>query len=331
MAQVDITQTFGAMFMGTLLTMAIYGITTLQTYFYYMYYPKDGPRLKLLVAVIWILDTLHTILMCHAMYHYLISGFGNPLALVQGTWSLFASIAINVIMAFVVQCFFTKRIYTLSPERIKWWLSGPIGLSVFAHFFFGIETVVYFSIIKDFARLHEANFISVLPFAIFAILSDLLIAGALCLLLASNRSEFEDTNNIINSLIVYAINRCILTSAVAITEVVVFVAVPHSFYSFAFDFIIGKLYANSLLATLNSRRSLRGKGQDDSTRETSTSFRLASMATEPTSLMQVPSRESSTTTERRRVPTSVDEESKHDTMIGSSISKARSYASVLNP
>lgn len=59
-----------------------------------------------------------------------------------------------------------------------------------------------------------AQFIAALPFAVTAILSDVFIALALCLLLDSNRSEFQDTNNVINKLIVYAVNRCILTSCV---------------------------------------------------------------------------------------------------------------------
>ena len=53
-----------------------------------------------------------------------------------------------------------------------------------------------------------------LPFGVLAILSDILIAAALCLLLANNRSEFDDTNTVVNRLIVYAINRCVLTSYV---------------------------------------------------------------------------------------------------------------------
>ncbi|GLB40208.1 hypothetical protein LshimejAT787_0800790 [Lyophyllum shimeji] len=315
MPHIDIAQTFGAMFIGALLTMSVYGITTLQSYFYYQYYPKDGYGMKALVALIWILDTLHVILMCHTMYHYLISGFGNVHMLAEGTWSLFASIAINIIIAFVVQCFFTQRIFVLSPERIKWWLSSIIGISVFAHFVFGLETVVFLFIKKEFARLNELNYISVLPFGVTAILSDIFIATALCFLLASNRSDYEDTNTVINKLIVYAINRCILTSAVAVIEVVIFVAVPHSFYSFAFDFIIGKLYANSFLATLNSRKSLWGKGQGDRSQATmSTSFRLASLATheQPASVTRVRSRDSGAKGQRR--VHSRDVESKMDTM-----------------
>lgn len=197
-----------------------------------------------------------------------------------------------------------------------------------------------------------------LPFATTAILSDILIAVALCVLLGSNRSEFEEfvftppsrvetensyacessTNNLINRLIVFAINRCILTSyvqsycwlfgtwsqwslcrAVAVVEVIVvsnllrcfhsayaylacrtswrqFICRPHSFYTFAIDFIIGKrarssfpftfqthfdwlVYTNSLLATLNSRQSFRGMGKDTKVSGTvvSTEFKLSSV------------------------------------------------------
>ncbi|KAF9468118.1 hypothetical protein BDZ94DRAFT_843638 [Collybia nuda] len=324
----DLGNTFGAMFVGAMVTMSIYGITTLQMYFYYMTYPNDDNTIKTLVATIWTIDTLHVILMCHAMYFYLITGFGNPHALAEGTWSLYVitSIALNVLMAFLVQCFFTQRIFKLSSPRIKWWLSGIIALCVVAHFCFGMETVVWFFLKKDFARLKEANFQSVLPFAITAILSDIMIAVTLCLLLASNRSEFQDTNNIINRLIIYAINRCILTSAVAVVEVVIFVALPNSFWSFAFDFIIGKLYANSLLASLNSRKSLRGKGQNTtSTEGTSTSFNLASMSADgPTSLVHVPSQsdDGETANVIRRLNVSDGNESKH-IMTSSTMHKSR--------
>ncbi|KAG6837375.1 hypothetical protein H0H93_010533 [Arthromyces matolae] len=59
-----------------------------------------------------------------------------------------------------------------------------------------------------------------------------------------------------------------------------FTALPNSFYSFAFDFIIGKLYANSLLATLNSRSALRSKEYGEVTVQgTALSFRSSSIAT----------------------------------------------------
>ncbi|KAJ3503446.1 hypothetical protein NLJ89_g8429 [Agrocybe chaxingu] len=308
---VHIKDTFGAIFIGALVTMTIYGITTLQAYFYYLSFPQDGIKTKLLVASIWVLDTMHAIFMCHALHHYLIDQFGNAAALRDGTWTVFSSIAINVIMAFIVQwyascllecalsdphsiSFFTQRIFKLSPLDRRWWIAGVIGFFVFAHFVFGIQTVVYLFIKKQFARLKEVALTSALPFGVSAIISDITIAAALCMLLRNSRTTFEDTNTVINRLIIFAINRCILTSAMAILETIVFTILPNSFYSLAIDFVIGKLYANSLLAVLNSRARLRsGTTQEESSAtEMSLRFNVTSaVANHQTSLLQVRTRD----------------------------------------
>ncbi|KIK10263.1 hypothetical protein K443DRAFT_670885 [Laccaria amethystina LaAM-08-1] len=307
----DINSTFGAMLIGSFITMVIYGITTLQTYFYYLSFPKDIYWMKLLVALIWFLDTLHVIFMCHSIHFYLITGFGNPAALASGTWSLYTSIAINVLMAFVVQSFFTQRIHELCPKSKRWWVSSLIGFLVLAHVCFGMETVAYFFIKREFSRLREVSISSVLPFGVLAILSDILIAMALCLLLDSNRSDFEDTNHLINKLIVFAINRCILTSAVAVIEMIIFLILPNSFYPFAIDFIIGKLYANSLLATLNSRVTLPRVGSTEQL--DSTSFNVASVVhNRGTESLALGTRGSE---DRQGLGGVLDKESRHNTTI----------------
>ncbi|EAU85428.2 hypothetical protein CC1G_12567 [Coprinopsis cinerea okayama7 len=268
--------TFGAMLVGVWIAIAMYGMTTLQTYYYYYHYPKDRMSIKILVGSIWALDTLHVIFMCHAMYYYLIKNFGNTLPLAAGNWSLISSITINVVIAFVVQAFFTQRIYALCRRR-KWLITGVIGFTVLGHFVFGIETVVFIYIKKEFSRLREMQYYAAVPFAIFVVLSDVLISAALCTFLDNSRTGYEDTNSMINRLMVFSINRCVLICVVAIVELVVFIAKPHSLYVFAVDFIVGKLYANSLLASLNSRMALRqGRNEIDST-DISTSFNLATM------------------------------------------------------
>jgi len=162
---------------------------------------------------------------------------------------------VNVIIAFLVHIFFTVRIFRLSSRRVRWWLMPIIGLFVLAHVCFGIETVVFLFIKKELRKLTEITLIAAMPFALCAVLSDISIAAALCVLLYGSRTGFRRTNTLINTLMVYAINRCVLTSVVAVAEVIAFAASPHSLWFLAIDFVIGKLYANSLLATLNSRRS----------------------------------------------------------------------------
>ena len=77
-------------------------------------------------------------------------------------------------------------------------------------------TVGAIFLFKSEARLIKSliQLIAAVPFGISTVLSDIIIAIALCVLLGSNRSSFDDTNNIINKLIIFAINRCILTSCV---------------------------------------------------------------------------------------------------------------------
>ncbi|KAI5985071.1 hypothetical protein EDD15DRAFT_2304331, partial [Pisolithus albus] len=45
-----------------------------------------------IVAVIWILDTLHVSFMCHMLYYYLITNYGNPTSLEYIVWSFPVSI-----------------------------------------------------------------------------------------------------------------------------------------------------------------------------------------------------------------------------------------------
>ncbi|KAJ7863315.1 hypothetical protein B0H14DRAFT_2574954 [Mycena olivaceomarginata] len=44
---------FGAGIIGCMLAMGIYGLTTSQTYFYFVEYPKDKIWLKTFVSVLW--------------------------------------------------------------------------------------------------------------------------------------------------------------------------------------------------------------------------------------------------------------------------------------
>ncbi|KAH7882565.1 hypothetical protein F5I97DRAFT_275141 [Phlebopus sp. FC_14] len=261
MAAIDLHNSFGAGFIGGMVTAILYGVTTLQTYLYFMYYPNDALDTKALVAIVWILDTLHISLMCHALYYYLVSNFGSPVALTSGIWSLFTSLAVNLCIAVLVQMYFSVRIFYLCRSTVlRWVVTVPIVFLVLTHFGFGIETVVLMFIKRQFNALPQITFYAATPFALTAVLSDICIATGLCVLLYGNRGPFLRTNRVVNTLIVYAINRCLLTSIVAVIEVIVFAVSPHSLWFLAIDFVIGKLYANSFLASLNSRSSLRGRG-----------------------------------------------------------------------
>jgi hypothetical protein len=111
---------FGPLYIGALLSMMLFGISTLQSYFYFRHYPNDSLLLRSFSAFIWILDTLHVALVSHVVYAYVITCFEDAqLGLLENSWSISTSILLNVIIAVFSQCFFAHQIYTCMyhPEK----------------------------------------------------------------------------------------------------------------------------------------------------------------------------------------------------------------------
>ncbi|KAI0346266.1 hypothetical protein BDW22DRAFT_1352328 [Trametopsis cervina] len=256
----NILPTFGAALMGCFGMMGLYGITCVQTYIYFVFYPDDSRQTKSLVWLLWLLDSVHIVLVCHAVFHYLVSNFSHPAALAEGIWSLWLSILVNCVTACIVQGFFAMRLYVLMGSPARNWVVPAIMLLVLGHMAFGVESAIFGLIEKTFVGFQSKLYISALPFAVFAVLSDVVIAGALCIKLHRTKSYLMTGNSVINHLIIFAVNRCLLTAGVAVLEITLFAAFPNALWYLALDFGIGKLYANSLLATLNTRYSIRIRG-----------------------------------------------------------------------
>ncbi|KAJ3892555.1 hypothetical protein GG344DRAFT_64536 [Lentinula edodes] len=123
--------------------------------------------------------------------------------------------------------------------------------------------------------LVAAEFVSVFVFGVigltrvhtFVELSDILkakpfnyISGLLTLLLHTSRTGFQRSDSIINKLIIFSINTGALTSLCAIASMLSILLAPATFIYISFFFCMGRLYANSLLATLNIRTLIRKEG-----------------------------------------------------------------------
>lgn len=90
-----------------------------------------------------------------------------------------------------------------------------------------------------------------------AVASDLIIALSLVYHLKQNRSGFNHTDSLVSTLVAYTINTSLLTSMCAIACLVTFSVWPNDFIFIGIYFMLGKLYFNALLASLNARDALR--------------------------------------------------------------------------
>ncbi|KAI6107870.1 hypothetical protein EV401DRAFT_2001219 [Pisolithus croceorrhizus] len=91
-------------------------------------------------------------------------------------------------------------------------------------------------------------------------LSEILIAVSLCTLLYDNDQcpTFPSTKRLLNALIIYVVNRCLLILLITIAEFATDVRQLES-WTMALDFICQGLYSNTLLASLNTRQYLRAQ------------------------------------------------------------------------
>ncbi|OBZ74742.1 hypothetical protein A0H81_05750 [Grifola frondosa] len=238
--------------------LVLFGFTLIQTYMYYVRYPKDVPRMKLLVTVLLILDTLHVALVCHAQYIKLEVSWDAE-KLLDGEWTLYANYAVNLVVCVLVQIHFTRTIYHLCQNRWRLWLTGLLTVLTIAHLGLGMATTVLIFKAWELSKVQAATDITLIPLAAARIASDLVIAISLCVLLHTHRTGVKRTNSVINTLIVYAINRFLLTTAISFIQLVVLSIDLLRLWSFGWslDFVIGKLYLNSFLASVNSRTHLQ--------------------------------------------------------------------------
>jgi len=88
---------------------------------------------------------------------------------------------------------------------------------------------------------------------IMAAVLDLLLAVTLCYLLHKSRTGFKTTDTTITRVMLFTVNTGLMTSICATVTVITFLEFPKALIYVAFYFLGGRLYTNSLLATLNSR------------------------------------------------------------------------------
>ncbi|KAF8592613.1 hypothetical protein K439DRAFT_1625956 [Ramaria rubella] len=254
MSDPSLAPTYGALFIGVMFATFFQGVLSVQAYVYYENFPEDTWKMKSLVGGVWCVDMLHLVLIGQATYHYLVTNWGNPASLAFSVWTFDAHLVLLGIATVMCQSFFLRRIWLFSNKSILLLiLLIAICLATFA--------LDIFMSVKDMMILSVTEFQILKPevTALFSIsaASDVVIAILLCYYLRRGGSGFEKTNSIISHLVRYTVTTGLATSMLAVACLVAYFARPNTFIFIGMHFSLGRMYTNALLATLNSRRSLR--------------------------------------------------------------------------
>ncbi|PIL28635.1 hypothetical protein GSI_08677 [Ganoderma sinense ZZ0214-1] len=269
-----VKEALGCIIVGLVVSSILYGITLLQAYIYYKQNTRDFIRVKILVGILVFLDTTATASITAGAFVFFVDDFGRQATLVNTPPTLALETGTNALIATTTQFFFAYRLWIFSGKNSV--ITGSIALCSILSLGPALWTATFF---LDANSLFNLGLLRVRVVASLAnglgAICDILIASGLCWYLHLGRSGFKHSDTIIDRLMLYTIECGALTAlcqtAILVTvrtdeaagvlkpalTLVQFAALPGRIIFIPFQLVVGKLYCNALLATLNVRKHIR--------------------------------------------------------------------------
>ncbi|KAI0369974.1 hypothetical protein BV20DRAFT_330456 [Pilatotrama ljubarskyi] len=254
--------TYGAYLLGTFVSLIFYGTALHQFYRYIRLYPSDTPYIKILVVTVMILETAQIILLMHTCYYYLVSNYDHPAALILGVWSINITPMLTGFITATAQFFFARRAALLG---FRYKIAVAIAaICLLAHLGLAIAVTVVLYQVKSIDNLSRGNEWMFGAGVSFATLADLLLSGSIIAGMRQSRraSSNRRTSSLPEVLKLYIVNTGLLTGLFNAIPSFIAAAKPKTLVWAAFNLVAARLYANTLLAVLNSRRFSITRGME---------------------------------------------------------------------
>lgn len=272
----SIPEVLGGMIVGLGLGLILYGITLAQSYVYMLNCEDDRSWMKWTVATIFVLETLHTVFVFCELYQYSVNAIQHPELISEIHWSVGTILFSSNAIAALVEAFYIRRQWILSKSYML-----TIGTSILllvrigVHIAVSIETYLF----PTWQSFHEKRGLNALVQTTLGLGAavDAVLAASMVYYLRREKSTYTGAKGIITWMMMYAVHSGLILMAVSLAVVITFVCLKHSLLFTGFIAIVGKLYANSLLGTLNARQVFRSKNSDPIVKFSSNAIQLSSM------------------------------------------------------
>ncbi|SCZ98036.1 BZ3500_MvSof-1268-A1-R1_Chr3-3g06534 [Microbotryum saponariae] len=251
----------GAFLIGTFLAVFLVGsarwIDTTQCFTYHLrFHRTDRLVYKVVVYGLFVLDTVHSAFCCMTIYWWAVTHYTNPAVLSVSPWTFTVDPAVTAIATIICQAFFAYRVYVISGRKIF----VPVLIMTLSVLQFGFGVASSFMIHfldSKFSRFHEFTY-GVATWLVSAACADILITISLVYYLhrASSTIEYSKMHTVVERIIRRTIETNALTMLVAVTDAILFSTCPGLAWHVIPNFLLVKLYFNSLLVSLVNRPSL---------------------------------------------------------------------------
>ncbi|KAJ7120608.1 hypothetical protein C8R43DRAFT_1241613 [Mycena crocata] len=254
----DVAWTLGAILVGGSIALVLSGIVTVQCIIFYKLYPNEIRIQNVMVLIVWLLDLLHSAFIVTSFFNYCISFFGDRTRIDYIPWCVALSVVITAGQTLITHWYFAQKIYKSSGNN--WWITGPIVLLAFLRLFAACVSGT------EMIRLHRYSaFNEKYPGRVFttglslSAAVDIVITAWLCYFLRKMRGRTASTTmaHVVDTFTLYTLENGFLTCVTATASLICWLSMPNNLVFLGLHFLMAKLYANSLLFSLNTRKELR--------------------------------------------------------------------------
>ncbi|KAH7907513.1 hypothetical protein BJ138DRAFT_1213541 [Hygrophoropsis aurantiaca] len=259
---------------GYSLSFCLMGFLTLQTYMYFKRFSTDPIRLR---AFVWVLFVTELLITCFTLHGFWVGAANSSLMVIIGImsddnpnhpiyavlWSLKALACLTGFVSFITHGFFCWRIRCLKRSCLIPTFVMMVSLLQFS--------MVAYGGIRDGlcpTITGPGNYFNLTPEIYIPIwlggslICDTIITSYMVIILRQEgaKSSFQSTKSLSTKFIRLTIETGLVTTLATVMELILATALSETMWHLAVFYTISKLYANCVLANLNSRKSLREDG-----------------------------------------------------------------------
>ncbi|KAI0654618.1 hypothetical protein C8Q70DRAFT_1058213 [Cubamyces menziesii] len=253
----SLSGTVGTYALGTFVSLILYGVSCLQLYRYGRLYPSDSVYLKVLVVTLMLWETLHSVATMHSCYYYLVTNYFNPLALVNGVWSLNIQPVVSGTISLIAFIFFARRVSLIGPKSSVVALTAILLLLASNALTIVITTKAFR--IENIQQFGEQTHGISSAFLALAASADYVLAAALIVVLIRDRANHTRASWI-EVATTYILNTGLLTGTLQWLAAIMSLRFPSELYWATFGLITMKFRAITLFSVLNSRKTMSSRG-----------------------------------------------------------------------
>ncbi|KAJ7576143.1 hypothetical protein C8J56DRAFT_1171557 [Mycena floridula] len=243
-----------AIFIGNVINFWLFGILTVQAYYYYINFGQsDKKRIRIIAAFTVLLEFTQSCLVLSDAYILFCERWGDPPVLLRSGLIWVYVPLLGSLMSFVAQLFWAWRLRLLTQVI---WL--PLAICAFSLTQFVSAWVggIAGRNIRDVTKL-VGEFRPLSIWIASTATADMIIVVAMLYFFYKNRNSFAGTNAVLSKILFLTIETGMCCATVAILDLVMYLTFKNENWHLCVAIALSKVYANSLFLVLNSRKGGR--------------------------------------------------------------------------